>query len=102
MQIKWTRQAEASFNSVIDYLLEAWTTKEAHNFIDLVENIIFQISENPKMFKVSKFDSESREAVITKQTVLFYRILTNNTIEIEYFWNSYQNPNKQENNVKNK
>lgn len=102
MQIVWTKQAEDSFNAVLDYLLEVWTIKEANNFIDLVEHIVFQISENPLIFKKSIFDANSREALITKQTSLFYRILNKNTIEIEYFWNNYRNPNNLKSFVKNK
>lgn len=102
MEIVWTKQAEASFNSILDYLLEKWTIKEANNFIDLVDNTIFQISKNPKLFKISIFDKESREAVITKQTSLFYRLINSSTIEIEYFWNNYRNPKTLETSVKNK
>lgn len=102
MHIVWTKQAEDSFNEILDYLLEVWTVKEANNFIGLVEHIIFQISENPLLFKKSIFDIKSREALITKQTSLFYRQKNKNTIEIEYFWNNYRNPNNLESVVKNK
>lgn len=93
MEIVWTKQAEDSFNKILDYLLERWTLKEANNFIDIVEHTIYQISKNPNLFKLSIFDSESREALITKQTSIFYRLLNSNKIEIEYFWNNYRNPN---------
>jgi len=88
----WTRQAEESFNRVIDYLLDAWTSREAHNFIVLVEETIHQIKGNPELFKASVFDEETQEAVITKQTSMFYRIKNKDIIEIEYFWNNYRNP----------
>ena len=101
MQIVWTKQAEDSFNQTIDYLLEVWTVKEATNFIKLVEVVIIKIGMNPKLFKVSIFDKESREAIITKHTSMFYRLLNNNTIEIEYFWNNYRNPNDLKASVKN-
>ncbi|WP_290700983.1 type II toxin-antitoxin system RelE/ParE family toxin [Lacinutrix sp.] len=100
MEILWTKQAEDSFNKTIDYLLEKWTLKEANNFIDIVDHTIFQISNNPELFKISIFDVESREAVITNQTSLFYRIVNAQTIEIEYFWNNYRNPNHLEKSVK--
>ncbi|GGG37600.1 type II toxin-antitoxin system RelE/ParE family toxin [Bizionia arctica] len=101
MQTVWTKQAEDSFNTTIDYLLKVWTVKEAENFIELVENIILKIEVNPKLFKVSIFDKESREAIITKHTSMFYRLLNNNTIEIEYFWNNYRNPKNLKSSVKN-
>lgn len=99
MQIVWTKQSEDSFNATIDYLLEIWTEKEAHNFIGLVEGVIGNIEVNSKLFKVSIFDKESREAVITKHASMFYRILNDNTIEIEYFWNNYSNPKTQKESI---
>ncbi len=102
MQVVWTKQAEDSFNKTLDYLLEIWTVKEANNFIDLVDTIIFRIKQNPKLFKVSVFDKESREVVVTKHTSLFYRILNKDTVEIEYFWNNYRNPDNLKQAVKNK
>ena len=56
MQVVWTKQAEDSFNTTLDYLLERWAVKEANNFIGLVESIISKIKVNPKLFKVSIFD----------------------------------------------
>ncbi len=102
MRIVWTKQAEDSFNATIDYLLETWTVKESNNFIDLTEAIIDRVALNPKLFKASVFDKESREAVITKHASLFYRILNSDIIEIEYFWNNYRNPNIKEKTIKQK
>lgn len=93
MKVVWTRKAETSFNSIVDYLLDIWTTEIATNFVDLVDHTITLITKNPKMFKVSNYDSESREAFITKHTTMFYRVL-NGKIEIEYFWGNFDNPEK--------
>ncbi|KAA5827543.1 type II toxin-antitoxin system RelE/ParE family toxin [Algibacter amylolyticus] len=92
MQVVWTKQAEDSFNETIDYLLLKWTAKEANNFIDLVESIIEKIERNPKLFKRSVFDKQSREVIITKHTSMFYRELNEEVIEIEFFWNNYRDP----------
>ncbi len=94
MKIIWTQKAEQSFHNIIDYLLYKWTAKEANTFIDLVVNTIEQIKANPKLFKVSQYDAISREALITIHTTMFYRQLSNTTIEIEFFWNNFQNPEK--------
>lgn len=102
MKTVWTKQAEISFNDTIDYLQEAWTVKEANNFIDLVDAIIVRIEMNPKLFNASIFDEESREAIVTKHTSMFYRLQDVNTIEIEYFWNNYRNPKNLSSSVKKK
>ncbi|WP_149275000.1 type II toxin-antitoxin system RelE/ParE family toxin [Pareuzebyella sediminis] len=85
MKVVWTQKAEKSFNGIVDYLLDAWTAEIAISFSDLVDHTEKQIVKNPKRFKVSEYDKMSREALITKHTTVFYRIL-NNCIEIEYFW----------------
>lgn len=93
MKVVWTQKAEISFNSIIDYLLESWSAEIATNFANLVEHTIDLIVEHPEMVKISEFDEESREALITKHTTMFYRILENE-IEIAYFWGNFDNPRK--------
>ena len=93
MKVVWTFEAEKSFHRILDYLMEVWTQKEALAFIGLVEETIEKISHNPKMFKVSQYNGASREALITKHTTMFYRIL-DGLIEVEYFWANFQDPDK--------
>ncbi len=93
MTVIWTRKADTSFNGIVDYLLDIWTVEIATNFVDEVEHTIDLIVKNPEMFKVSQYDNTSTEAFITKHTTMFYRILEN-SIEIEYFWGNFDNPEK--------
>nr|WP_299073022.1 type II toxin-antitoxin system RelE/ParE family toxin [uncultured Allomuricauda sp.] len=93
MNVKWTREADKSFNGIVDYLLDIWNVEIATNFVDIVDHTIKLIVTNPKMFKVSQYDNISREAFITKHTTMFYRIL-DDTIEIEYFWGNFDDPEK--------
>lgn len=91
MNVVWTHTAEISFHAIIDFLLQRWTAKEASAFADSVESTIENIVEHPQMFKVSPYNGQSRAALITKHTTMFYRVLEA-TIEIEYFWSNVQNP----------
>jgi plasmid stabilization system protein ParE len=93
MKVVWTQKAEKSFNGIVDHLLEAWTIDIAISFVELVDHTVEQIVENPEMFKASEYDKISRAALITKHTTMFYRIL-DNSIEIEYFWGNFDNPEK--------
>ena len=93
MKVMWTIRAEKSFNGIVDYLLDIWTVEIATNFVDLVDDTIKLIVKNPEMFKVSQYDNISLEAFITKHTAMFYRIL-DDTIEIEYFWGNFDDPEK--------
>ena len=93
MKVIWTIKADNSFNRIVDYLLDIWNIEIATSFVDTVDHTIELIVKNPKMFKVSQYDNISREAFITKHTTMFYRIF-DNTIEIEYFWGNFDNPEK--------
>ncbi|QCX01339.1 type II toxin-antitoxin system RelE/ParE family toxin [Aggregatimonas sangjinii] len=93
MNVRWTRKADQSFNGIVDYLLDIWIVEIATNFVDMVDHTITLIRKNPEMFKVSQYDTISREAFITKHTTMFYRIL-DDIIEIEYFWGNFDDPEK--------
>lgn len=55
MNIRWTAEADKSFNGIVDYLLEIWNLEIATNFVDRVGHTIKSIIQNPKMFKVSPY-----------------------------------------------
>ena len=93
MRVVWTLEAEKSFNGILDYLLEAWTSKEALTFVDLVDKTVERIVLDPELYKISTYNDQSREAFITKHTTMFYRVL-GDVIEIEYFWGNFQDPQK--------
>lgn len=93
MNVIWTRKADTSFNGIVDYLLDIWNVEIASSFVDNVNHTINLIIKNPEMFKVSEYDAISREALITKHTTMFYRIMEN-SIEIEYFWGNFDDPKK--------
>ncbi|WP_088656209.1 type II toxin-antitoxin system RelE/ParE family toxin [Geofilum rhodophaeum] len=52
--IKWTDAALNSYHENIDYLLREWAEKEALNFIDDVEVVLFNLKNvyfNPKGYQ---------------------------------------------------
>lgn len=101
MNVVWTRKAERSFNNILVYLLEMWNLDIANSFVDNVDHTVELITKNPEMFKVSEYDQFSRAAFITKHTTMFYRVL-GETLEIEYFWGNFDNPEKIEELLKSK
>ena len=48
----WSPLSENDFENILDYLDKNWGIKVASNFIDLVENLINQISINPRQFPI--------------------------------------------------
>lgn len=93
MRVVWTYEAKTSFDGILDYLMIVWSQKEAIAFIDLVEATIEKIKNYPELFKISPYNNASREALLTKHTTMFYRVLEG-LIEIEYFWGNFQDSNK--------
>lgn len=50
--IIWSNLSENDFDNILDYLDKNWGHKVAANFIDLTENIVNQISINPRQFPI--------------------------------------------------
>lgn len=44
-QVQWNRLAREDYYRNIEYLLNRWTEREAQNFIDEVDEIIFILSQ---------------------------------------------------------
>jgi plasmid stabilization system protein ParE len=91
-EIKWTSEAEDTFENILVYLQSNWTAKEIAKFIRATDRTILYISESPLMFRQSK-KKNIREAVITKHNLLLYRIKSRQ-IELLVFWDTRKNPKK--------
>ena len=89
----WSNIAKQEYWNNIDYLLENWSEKEASRFINLVDENLHIIKQNPKTFAKTDYKN-TRSVIITPQIRLFYKILNKNTVELLHFWNNYQNPEK--------
>jgi len=91
-RIKWSPLAESDFSNILNYLNQNWEKKVASSFIDLTDNIIFQISKNPKQFPFIYKRRGIRKCVLTKHNSLFYRV-KRTTIEILRIYDTRQDPN---------
>ena len=93
MKISWTPTARRTYFKVLDYLAENWTKREVVNFINEVENLLNQITNNPEMFQASRKKKNVRKALITKHNTLYYRIKPRKKeLELITFWDNRQNP----------
>jgi plasmid stabilization system protein ParE len=90
--IIWSHFSENDFANILDYLDKNWGRKVAVDFIDLTENIINQISINPRQFPVCYKRKKVRKCVLTKHNTIFYRDGKLN-IEILRIYDTRQNPN---------
>ena len=91
-EIKWTTEAEESFDRIIAYLKVTWTEREVKNFITATDKIVAYIAEHPLMFRKSE-KKHIHEALVTKHNLLLYRIKKTH-IELLTFWDTRRNPKK--------
>jgi plasmid stabilization system protein ParE len=89
--VVWSKLAEKDFENILDYLNNNWSNLVAINFIDITENLVSQISNNPKQFPVWYKKKKVRKCVMTKHNSLFYRDGKLN-IEILRIYDTRQDP----------
>jgi plasmid stabilization system protein ParE len=90
--IIWSRFSENDFANILDYLDKNWGQKVAIDFIDLTDNIINQISLNPRQFPIWYKRKKVRKCVLTKHNTIYYRDGKTN-VEILRIYDTRQNPN---------
>lgn len=90
--IIWTPEAEKTLDDIIDYIDQHWSQKEVRNFIERVDRVTDHISRHPLSYR-SAGKEDVREALITKQNLLLYRI-SGEIIYLLYFWDTRRNPAK--------
>jgi plasmid stabilization system protein ParE len=94
-KIKWTDNALKELKDTYLYLEENWTNRELKNLSLEIERTIKLISENPKLFPISKKKKKKiRKAAVKKLNTIYYRETKNQTVEILSFFSNRQNPNK--------
>lgn len=93
-KIIWSPEAEASFQKIVEYLHEYWSSKEIIRFIQRTEDVVFLLERNPYLFRGS--DKENIfEVLVTKQNLLLYQIIeSSKRVELISFWDTRQNPDK--------
>ena len=72
-QVIWSPLSKNDISGILDYLQKNWDTKVALKFIDIIVEIINQISLNPKQFPVIQKKRKIRKCVIIKHNSLYYR-----------------------------
>jgi plasmid stabilization system protein ParE len=90
--IIWSPLSENDFSNILQFLNRNWGEKVASNFIDLTENIVNQISINPRQFPIIFKRKKVRKCVLTKHNTLFYRDGKSN-IEILRIYDTRQDLN---------
>lgn len=91
-EIRWTPEAESTFQAVIAYLQSVWSEREIANFIQATQSTIAYIAEHPKMFRKTN-RKNVHEALVTPHNLLIYKVYPTR-IDLITFWDTRQNPRK--------
>lgn len=72
-QIIWSLLSEDDFAGILEYLENEWGDKVALQFIEILDQVLYQICISPKQFPVIFKKEKIRKSVLTKHNTLFYR-----------------------------
>jgi plasmid stabilization system protein ParE len=86
-------QAEADYDTVLNYLLTEWGQKTALDFIGKVEQTLSTISESPELFACKNKKKKIHQCVINPRVILYYKI-SGSEIELITFFQTRQHPRK--------
>lgn len=93
-KIRWTTEAESTFDSIIEYLERRWTDREIINFVNKTNHLLDQIAYHPEMFR-SSGRKKIRVGHVSPQTSLFYQInYDEKQILLLSFWDNRKDPAK--------
>jgi len=92
-QVIWSPLSENDFTSILEYLENNWDVKATQRFIEITDELVGQISINPKQFPLINKKKKIRKCVITKHNSLFYRE-RKNYVHILRIFDNRQDPKK--------
>jgi hypothetical protein len=90
LAVFWTDDATDTFDSIVSLIESKWSSKEVADFVNHTNKIIALITHQPLMYKAS-INNNVRQAVITKQTSMFYEVYQD-FVTILFFWDNRQEP----------
>jgi len=92
-EIIWSPLAKKDLDNILGYLNKNWSNKIALNFIDILEDLLWQIAINPKQFPIINENLKVRKCVVTKHNSLYYK-QNNDRIEVLRLFDNRQDPDK--------
>ena len=72
-EIIWSPDSERDLETILEYLSNEWNPSVSSRFLDLIEEVLNQISINPRQFPVIQEKIKIRKCVLTKHNTLYYR-----------------------------
>src|SRR5690606_379496 len=92
-EINWSNIAQLDYWDNIDVLQQKWTENKVRKFITKTEEVLNLLKSPNVSFKPTHYKN-TFQVPITKHITFYYRIGTDNNIELLRFFKTYQNLNK--------
>jgi hypothetical protein len=89
--IKFTPEAEDTFDALSEQLANRWGLEYVYQFEDRVIKALNIISETPLLYPIIVESSQIRKCVLHRSCSLLYKVI-DNSILIICFWDSRQDP----------
>lgn len=94
MKILWTKNAQKSFDIIVEYLQKEWSLNSAIKFVRKTNIFLKTLSHQPEIGKKEQPKKDLRSFVLTRHTTVFYRLKDESTIVILVFFDTRRNPSK--------
>ena len=92
-KITWSDEAESDYDENIDFLLRKWGFAVAEEFVTKVDDMVFNLKNKTVVYQPSKFKG-LKKCVVCKRIILYYRIKSEQEIELVRFWNTHMDDKK--------
>jgi addiction module RelE/StbE family toxin len=84
-EIIWTKRAVKKFNKIISYLEEDWNESVTENFVQATYHKIELLIAQPYLGSLENSKLDIRGILISKHNRLFYRVIDDKIILINFF-----------------
>jgi len=91
LAIKFTPEAEDTYNSLVSQLRQRWGEQFVTKFERKISKALDTIISSPYIYPLAYENTEIRKCLIHKNCSMFYKIY-DSTILIVWFWDNRQEP----------
>ena len=93
LEIKWSKQADRTFDKIIEYLRKHWGDHVVMAFVRKTYDFLDVLADFPEIGSMQLKEKDVRGFVIIKQVIVFYKIKGNSVILLSFF-DCRQNPER--------
>ena len=89
LRIFWSKRADKKFDNILDYLSTEWGEKVTSAFVKKVYDFLDILVEFPEIGSLENAERGIRGFVIVKQITIFYKVIGNKIILLNFFDNRH-------------